>query len=371
MHTPMTLEEIQTLAREARRLLPVGAGTKSGLVRTADADLTRVDMRSYSGIVNYDPSEYLITVRAGTRVRDLALALMAQGQFLPFDPVWVQQGATIGGSIASGISGPGRLLYGGLRDFMLEVALVDSRGREIRGGGKVVKNAAGFDLPKLFVGSYGRLGILTEVTLKVFPMPPAWLTLYAPLGGYASAVAVAERLLRQPLPIAALEIDARGQLALRLAGPSDSLPTLASRALDCFPARQTVERLEPGADETQLWRARAEFDWAAEYPYFIRAAVTQQHGHAVHAALQRAQADLQWVFSSAASVAWIAARDAASVAWIDQMLGEQRLPGVVIRGDVPELQPLGDRQWLGLASRIATALDPDGKFPAYASGTGS
>ena len=96
-----------------------------------------------------------------------------QGQYLPFDPMLSAAGATIGGTVAAGISGPGRYRYGGIRDFLLGVQFISSDGAVINAGGKVVKNAAGFDIPKLLVGSLGRLGVMTELTFKVFPQPVA------------------------------------------------------------------------------------------------------------------------------------------------------------------------------------------------------
>ena len=103
--------------------------------------------------------------------------LAEHGQYLPFDPPLAAAGATLGGTVAAGLSGPGRYRYGGVRDFVLGVRFVDGMGNLVRGGGKVVKNAAGFDFPKLMVGSLGRLGVLAELSFKVFPQPPAFATL--------------------------------------------------------------------------------------------------------------------------------------------------------------------------------------------------
>src|SRR5207253_308179 len=129
------------------------------------------------GITEYDPSEFTFTAGAGTPVREIVAALAERGQYLPFDPMLADAGATLGGTVAAGLSGPGRFRFGGLRDFILGVQFVDGEGRVLRMGGKVVKNAAGFDLPKFFVGSVGRFGILTELTFKVFPRPVATRTL--------------------------------------------------------------------------------------------------------------------------------------------------------------------------------------------------
>src|SRR5262245_14253852 len=158
----------------APRVIPVGAQTKP---RLSTVDAVKISTLSLSGIVEYESSEFTFTALTGTPVRDIAAALAGRGQYLPFDPMLVDAGATLGGTIASGLSGPGRFRFGGLRDFILGVRFVDGGGRLLRLGGKVVKNAAGFDLPKFFTGSLGRFGFILEATFKVFPRPPGRLTL--------------------------------------------------------------------------------------------------------------------------------------------------------------------------------------------------
>src|SRR5439155_368623 len=139
-----------------------------------------------SGIVEYEPSEFTFTALAGTPLKAIIAALAERGQYLPFDPPLADAGATLGGTIAAGLSGPGRVRFGGLRDFILGVRFVDGEGRILRMGGKVVKNAAGFDLPKFFVGSAGRFGVLAEITFKVFPRPAATRTLRLDAADFAA-----------------------------------------------------------------------------------------------------------------------------------------------------------------------------------------
>src|SRR4029079_10168517 len=122
------------------------------------------------------PSEFTFTALAGTPIKEIVHALGERGQYLPFDPMLVDSGATLGGTIASGLSGPGRFRFGGVRDFILGVQFVDGMGRLLRMGGKVVKNSAGFDVPKFLTGSLGRFGLITEATFKVFPRPENYLT---------------------------------------------------------------------------------------------------------------------------------------------------------------------------------------------------
>src|SRR3954452_23844304 len=171
---PESFAELVDAVRSTPHLLAVGAGTKP---RLSSVDAVKLSTARLRGISEYDPSEFTFTAGAGTPVSEIAAALAERGQYLPFDPMLVDAGATLGGTVAAGPSGPGRFRFGGLRDFILGVRFVDGAGRLLRMGGKVVKNAAGFDLPKFFVGSLGRFGVLAELTFKVFPRPAASLTL--------------------------------------------------------------------------------------------------------------------------------------------------------------------------------------------------
>ena len=175
--------EIQDAVRGAERVRVRGGGSKPALSRQSrDDDAEVIDLSPLQGVVDYQPDEYTFTARAGTPVAEMAAMLAEKGQYLPFDPPLADRGATLGGTVAAGLSGAGRYRYGGIRDFLIGIRFVDGQGQEIRGGGAVVKNAAGFDFPKLFVGSLGRLGILTELTFKVFPQPPAFATVTADFG---------------------------------------------------------------------------------------------------------------------------------------------------------------------------------------------
>src|SRR5882724_10484249 len=171
---PESFEELADAVRSTPRLIAVGAGTKP---RLSNVDAVKLSTARLRGISEYDPSEFTFTAAAGTPVREIAAALAERGQYLPFDPMFAEAGATLGGTVAAGVSGPARFRFGGLRDFILGVRFVDGEGRLLRLGGKVVKNAAGFDLPKFFVGSLGRFGALAEITFKVFPRAATTRTL--------------------------------------------------------------------------------------------------------------------------------------------------------------------------------------------------
>ena len=136
-----------------------------------------LDTRGHHGIVAYEPSELVITARAGTPLAEIEAALAANGQFLPFEPPAFGDAATIGGVVAAGLSGPRRMTVGALRDFVLGIKLIDGEARELKFGGQVMKNVAGYDVSRLITGSLGTLGLILDVSLKVLPRPVCERTL--------------------------------------------------------------------------------------------------------------------------------------------------------------------------------------------------
>ena len=220
MISPASLIELRDAVLSAPRVIAVGAETKP---RLSAVEAVRISTRQLSGITEYDPSEFTFTALAGTPVREIIAALAERGQYLPFDPLLVEAGSTIGGVVASGMSGPGRFRFGGVRDFILGVQFVDGMGRLLRLGGKVVKNAAGFDVPKFLVGSLGRFGVIGEVTFKVFPKPAETLTLSMPFDTDKMA-----RIANSRFEAAALDVLPGGETMLvKLAGPGGALEVLA------------------------------------------------------------------------------------------------------------------------------------------------
>ena len=160
--------EVARAVGMARCVDPVGAGTHREVGGPPPRDGVRVG--APGGIVSYDPADLTVCVGAGTTVADLACALGAEGQECALDPR--DLGATVGGTLAAGLSGPRRLRVGPLRDQVLEVRFATAEGRLVRGGGPTVKNVTGYDLPRLLVGSFGTLGVLTRVILRCRPRPP-------------------------------------------------------------------------------------------------------------------------------------------------------------------------------------------------------
>ncbi len=175
-----------------------GSGSKAFMAPPSGA--APLDLRPYHGIVAYEPTELVVTVRAGTRLADLEAALAEQRQYLPFEPPHYGSDGTVGGMVAAGLSGPARASVGAVRDYVLGVRMLNGLGQDLRFGGQVMKNVAGYDVSRLMAGSWGQLGAITEVSLKVLPLPPAQATLRF---AYSQAQAL-ERLQAwggQPLPL--------------------------------------------------------------------------------------------------------------------------------------------------------------------------
>ena len=257
-------EQVRRAIAERRPLVPRGGASKRWLdpdpARSRDAQV--LDMRGHAGIVAYEPSELYVTARAGTPLAELEKLLAGQGQCLPCDPPRFARdgaGATVGGMVASGLSGPGRLSVGAVRDFVLGASLLSGRAEVLHFGGQVMKNVAGFDVSRLLAGSMGSLGAILEVSLKVLPQPRAQATLVFDMDERQSIEQVNQWCAR-PLPISASAWfaghDGRGRLHLRLRG--------ARAAVDAACAGLGGERLDEAQAEV-LWAGlrEQELDWFA------------------------------------------------------------------------------------------------------------
>jgi glycolate oxidase FAD binding subunit len=177
-----------------------------------------LDLRAFSGISAYEPAELVVTARCGTPLSQLESTLATHGQFLGFEPPAFGADPTIGGIVASGLSGPRRLQVGAARDFVLGATLLGADGELARFGGQVMKNVAGFDVARLLCGSLGIFGIITEVSLKVLPQPRAEATVQFEVSA-GEAIGLFNRLCARPLPISAAAWCA-GTARVRLSGAS-------------------------------------------------------------------------------------------------------------------------------------------------------
>lgn len=212
-------------------------GTKRRLGRPVDADL-RIDVSGLSGVTLYEPAELVVAAKAGTPLKIITDLLAQQGQMLPFEPgdLRLLLGSTgeptLGGIVASNLSGPRRMLVGACRDALIGCKFVNGRGEEIVSGGRVMKNVTGYDIGRAMAGAYGTLGVLTELSFKVLPRPQSTLTLVFDGLSDDRAVAVMSAAVGSPFEIAGaahLPAEKRSQTCLRLEGFGASLTYRASR----------------------------------------------------------------------------------------------------------------------------------------------
>ena len=187
-----------------------------------------LDTRAYTGIIDYEPTELVITARCGTPLADIEAALAARNQMLAFEPPHFGPGATVGGTLACALSGPRRASAGAVRDFVLGAVLMDGRGERLAFGGQVMKNVAGYDVSHLLAGSMGTLGLVLDVSLKVLPLPLREATLRFDCAEIA-ALRMMNDWAGKPLPVSA-SCWHDGVLTLRLSG-AEAAVTAAQASL--------------------------------------------------------------------------------------------------------------------------------------------
>jgi glycolate oxidase FAD binding subunit len=353
---PEAVEEAQEALREHQRVLPRGGGTKPALSSPPEGTVS-LDVSGLSGIEDYDPEELTFTARAGTTLGEIEAALAENGQYLPFDPPLVADGATLGGTVAAGTSGPLRYRSGGVRDFILGVRFLDGEGRLVRAGGRVVKNAAGFDLSKLMVGSAGRLGVMVELSFKVFPQPQAWATLSVDCDGLDEALAVIGALATAPFDLEALDLEPPARLWLRLAGLSEAMPARLERLEGIL--ERSGERLE-GEEEGAHWREVRDFAWVAEDAAIVKVALVPRRVPDLEAKLE--PLGVKRRYGAGANVAWLAWPDERPAQELDELLRALGLAGVFLTGS-PPTPMVGAHAGGAFAQRVKAALDPCGRFP--------
>jgi len=220
-----TCDAVKAAAGRRAGLRIEGGGTKSFYGReVAGETLSTV---AHRGVVDYEPSELVLTARCGTPLEEIENLLAEHGQMLPFDPPHFGDGATIGGVIAAGLSGPRRPYAGAVRDAVLGCEIINGFGEHLAFGGQVMKNVAGYDISRLMVGALGTLGVITQASIKVVPRPVEETTLAFdyPLG---EAVEAVNRWAGHPLPVSATCHDAE-RLYLRLSGTRAGVRSAAEK----------------------------------------------------------------------------------------------------------------------------------------------
>ena len=246
-------ERVRAAAASGTPLRIRGGGSKDFYGEAPVGDV--LETAACAGIVDYEPTELVLTARAGTPLAQIEVALDAAGQMLAFEPPHFGPRATLGGAVAAGLSGPRRPYAGAVRDLVLGVRIIDGTGEVLRFGGRVMKNVAGFDVARLMTGALGTLGVLTEVSLKCLPRPRAQATRSFECSA-DEAIRRANEWGGQPLPLSATCFY-RGRLAVRFSG--------AAPAVDSAIARLGGEAV---SDDAVFWQAVREH----AHPFFAAAA---------------------------------------------------------------------------------------------------
>ncbi len=372
------IESVRDGARQGRALRVRGGGTKDfvGGAAVALCEAQTLELGGYAGIVDYEPSELVVTVRAGTALSELEALLASRGQCLPFEPPRFAAGGTacgtVGGMVAAGLSGPARASVGAVRDYVLGIEIINGKGELLRFGGQVMKNVAGYDVSRLMAGSWGTLGVITEVSLKVLPVAPAEATLRFELD-QAAALARLHAWGGQPLPLNASfwagegeDKDGKGQLFVRLRG-----------------AKAAVESACAGMGGERLDVAQAAVGWEAcrdhQLPWFVdgaqsadlalwRLSVPQTAPvlalpQGVAAPLIEWQGALRWVQApvSAGEALHKLAQSVGGHAALFRVGSATPLQGVV---------PKQDAALQAISRRLKEAFDPAGIFQPQRMGTG-
>jgi len=285
---------------------------------------TTISTLNHTGIVSYEPTELVVSVRAGTLLSDLNAELAANGQSLPFEPPQ-HKGATIGGVLACGLSGPARPFTGSARDYVLGVRMINGQAQHLRFGGDVMKNVAGYDIARLMIGAYGTLGILLDASMKVLPIPQHEVTLVANRSS-ANDYSYISGLARRALPVTAAAVLGNTQY-IRLSGTEVAVksamvqlegdvdesadafwPALRDQSLDFFNTNKTLWRISVAEYAESLPLAGEWlYDWAGaqrwlctdESPEAVFAASAAAGGHAIRYGVDNARPRFQPVSGTA------------------------------------------------------------------------
>ncbi|MDF8334611.1 FAD-binding protein [Novosphingobium cyanobacteriorum] len=345
-------------ASQGRKLELRGGGTRAGFGAPREVEV--VSLRQIAGVVDYDPAELVLTVRPGTPLADVQALVAGQGQMLAFEP-WGDADATIGGTVAASVAGSRRVTAGSARDHLLGLTAISGRGESFVAGAKVVKNVTGYDLPKLMAGSWGRLGAMIELTLKVLPRPRVTATMLATGLPPRAAHAAMACALGSNAEVSAAAHLSTGETLLRVAGfaPSVEARCMALPALmagHCPLQRLTEEEAAP------LWQRAMT---GAELQGSVRWKVHLPPARAPELLERLAPLGAGWAMDWGGGLVWVTlddpgtqVRDAAAA-----LGGEATLIAAPqdMRATVPALQPRAAGV-MALEQRVRRAFDPAGVF---------
>jgi glycolate oxidase FAD binding subunit len=353
MLTPESIEEVQEAVRSQERVRIVGGGTKPALSR--DASLSTAKL---SGILEYEPSEYTFTALAGTPLAEIRDELAKNGQFLPYDPPFVEAGATLGGTVAAGLSGPGRFRFGGVRDFFLGVKMVTGEGQAIFGGGKVVKNAAGFDIPKLIVGGLGQWGVIVELTFKVFPAPGEFATLVIETADAGDSQDLTTKLARAPIELFCLDSDSQS-VQVRVGGLAEAIDARCGRVQSLVGDRSV--KILRDEEDSRHWSDVREFRWVPGGHALVKLPISPGEAEGVDDALSAIDATISKRYSVGNNVVWIAWPDSLGQSEFDRAFAAADQKRLALTGNWEQPSQIDPRGAV-FADRLQTVFDPGRKF---------
>ena len=379
-----TLREAASLAPAQRKTFRIhGSGSHDFFGECLEGEL--LETRGLSGILAYEPSELVITVAAGTSLAEVENTLANHGQCLAFEPPHFQtlgqsSKGTVGGMVASGLSGPSRASVGAVRDFVLGMRFINGRGEHLTFGGQVMKNVAGYDVSRLLAGSWGTLGLITEVSLKVLPVAPAEAFLMCPMS-QEKALLLLNQWGGQPLPLNAscwvkdtTEAGAPEMLFVRLRG--------AQAAVEAAKIKMSKDVLALHSQLTAQDSASAAKDWHAArnqaLPFFTDPAEDPNNDKALWRfsvpqtapvlSLPPSASDPFIEWHAAQRWVWAPLSDAQALRQVAASVGGQvtlfRRPHqatAAVRVDVPVLTPL-DTVHQRIQQALKNQFDPLGLF---------
>jgi glycolate oxidase FAD binding subunit len=386
---PSSVSDAAQLLRDSRgSVLFRGGGTKlSWGGRPADADLV-VETAGLGRLITHNPADMTAAVQAGMPLHTLQELLAGAGQWLALDPPTEPAGATVGGLLATGDSGPRRLRYGALRDLVIGVTLVLADGTVARAGGQVIKNVAGFDLSKLMYGSLGTLGLVAEVVVRVHPRPEASATVVVP-APVASATATSLHLLKSVLEPAAVDWagdprdgSGKGRLAVRFEGTTAGVAVQTAALHELLGGATGGAELLVESAETALWRELAARHRAEPGESVASAGTLPSRLTAVADALARAAdaggVEVRLLSHSALGLhtAHFAGRPEGQAQAFDRWRGAVlAMGGTVLLRDRPRevddlVDPLGPPpSAVNLLRAVKSSLDPEGRLAPGRLGT--
>ena len=315
-HTQALQAQVNEALAQHKSLCIEGGGSKTFYGHAVEG--TPLSTREHTGIINYEPTELVLTARAGTPLAEIEATLAAENQMLPFEPPHFGETATLGGTIACGLSGPRRPYAGAARDYVLGCRILTGKGDVLHFGGEVMKNVAGYDVTRLMTGALGTLGVLLDISLKVLPRPAAEISLQLSLST-EQAIETMNYWAGQPVPLSAACHDGES-LYLRLSGATSAV-TQAAKQIGGEQVSQAEtfwhsvrEHTHPFfEDEHPLWRlslaaghpslaieGKTLLDWggaqrwliSSASPASIRHAVATAGGHATWFRQQTANAEI-------------------------------------------------------------------------------